>query len=319
MGLTRCCRALLSAPLYHSAPSVFAQQALQLCELFVLMPRFDAEQTLALIERHRVDTVYLVPIMYTRLLNLPLETRAQYDLSSLRFIASTGAPCAPEVKRAMIAWLGPIVHETYASSEAGMITAIDAEEALARPGSAGRPVEDATIRILREDGTPCATGEIGLIYVRQPAYPDFTYNHQPEARAAIERDGHISLGDMGYLDDAGYLFVCDRASDMVISGGVNLYPAEIEHSLMQQAGIVDCAVFGIPDREYGERLHALIQLAPDTRLSQGEVIEQLRGKIAGFKIPRSLEFVDILPRDGNGKIARRRLRAPYWEASGRNI
>jgi long-chain acyl-CoA synthetase len=319
MGLTRGCRALLSGPLYHSAPSVFAQQALQLCEMFVLMPRFDAEQTLSLIERHRVDTVYLVPIMYTRLLNLPAETRARYDLSSLRFIASTGAPCAPEVKRAMIAWLGPIVHETYASSEAGMITAIGAEEALARPGSAGRPVGDATIRIMREDGTPCATGEIGLIYVRQPAYPDFTYNHQPEARAAIEREGHISLGDMGYLDEEDYLFVCDRASDMVISGGVNLYPAEIEHTLMRQPGIVDCAVFGIPDAEFGERLHALIQLAPDTKLSHSEVIEQLRGHIAGFKIPRSMEFVDTLPRDANGKIAKRRLRAPYWEAAGRRI
>jgi long-chain acyl-CoA synthetase len=319
MGLVSGCRALMPAPLYHSAPSVFAQNALQLCESFVLMPRFDAEETLALIEQHRINTIYLVPVMYSRLLTLPAATRALYDLSSLRYVASTGAPCAPDVKRAMIDWFGPIVHETYASSEAGMITVISAEEASARPGSAGRPAGKASIRIMTEDGELCPTGQIGLIYVRQPAYPDFTYNKQPQARAAIERDGHITLGDMGYLDEDGYLFVCDRASDMVISGGVNVYPAEIEHVLMRQVEVLDCAVFGIPDVEFGERLHALIQLAPGALLSEHDLIARLRGEIAGFKIPRSIEFVENLRRDANGKLAKRHLRAPYWEAAGRRI
>ena len=319
MGLAPGCRALMPAPLYHSAPSLFTQHALQVADRVVLMERFDAEQTLVLIERHRIDTIYLVPVMYARLLALPEEIRSRYDLSSLRFVASTGAPCAPEVKRAIIAWFGPIAHETYASSESGMITIIGADEALARPGSAGRPAGEASIRILHEDGRPCATGEVGLIYVRQPAYPDFTYNNQPEARAAMERDGHITLGDMGYLDAEGYLYVCDRASDMVISGGVNLYPVETENALMHQPGVVDCAVFGIPDAEYGERLHALIQLAPGTERSAEDVIAALRGQIAGFKIPRSIAFVASLPRDANGKLAKRHLRAPYWQAAGRRI
>jgi acyl-CoA synthetase (AMP-forming)/AMP-acid ligase II len=168
-----------------------------------------------------------------RLIRLPDETWKKYDLSSLRFVASTGAPCAPEVKRAIIARLGPVVHETYASTEAGLITLATSADALARPGTAGRPAGGAELRILAEDGRACAPGEIGVIYARQPAYPDFTYQNAPEARRAIDRDGLITLGDMGYLDRDGYLFVCDRAADMVISGGVNIYPAEIEHALLR--------------------------------------------------------------------------------------
>lgn len=319
MGLAPGGRALMPAPLYHSAPSVFTQNALQLCNLFVLMPRFDAEQTLALIERHRIDTIYLVPIMYSRLLALPAATRARYDVSSLRFVASTGAPCAPEVKRAIIEWFGPVVYETYASSEAGMITVASPDEALRRPGTAGLPVGPASIRILAEDGAPCPPGIVGQIYVHQPAYPDFTYNNLPGARAAIERDGYVTLGDMGYLDADGYLFVSDRASDMVISGGVNIYPVEIEHALRSLPEVADCAVFGVPDAEYGERLHAVLQLAPGPDLTAEDVIQRLRGQLAGFKIPRSISFMETLPRDANGKLAKRHLRAPFWAAAGRQI
>jgi long-chain acyl-CoA synthetase len=319
MGLAPGGRALMPAPLYHSAPSVFAQNALQLCDLFVLMPRFDAEQTLALIERHRIDTIYLVPIMYSRLLALPAATRARYDVSSLRFVASTGAPCAPQVKQAIIDWFGPVVYETYASSEAGMVTVANPDEALQRPGTAGRPVGPASIRILAEDGASCPPGVVGQIYVHQPAYPDFTYNNLPGARAAIEWDGYVTLGDMGYLDADGYLFVSDRASDMVISGGVNIYPAEVEHALRSLPEIADCAVFGVPDAEYGERLHAVLQCAPGTHVAAEAVIQRLRGQLAGFKIPRSISFMDALPRDANGKLAKRHLRAPFWAAAGRQI
>ncbi|MGE8639851.1 MAG: AMP-binding protein, partial [Achromobacter sp.] len=231
-GLRQGSRALLPAPIYHSAPSVFAQVALRVCDTLVLTRRFDPIEVLRLIEQHRIDTIYLVPIMYVRLLKLDASTRASFDLSSLRFVASTGAPCAPELKRAMIDWLGPVVHETYASSEAGMVTAIDSHEALAKPGSAGRPIGPAQVRIYAEDGSVCAPGQVGRIYVRQPAYADFTYRNHPEARQAVERDGLIGLGDLGYVDEDGYLFVCDRESDLVISGGVNIYPAEIEHHLM---------------------------------------------------------------------------------------
>lgn len=319
MGLAAGGRALMPAPLYHSAPSAFTQSALQLCDIVVLMPHFDPEQTLALIARHRIDTIYLVPIMYSRLLALPMQTRARYDLSSLRFVASTGAPCAPHVKQAIIDWFGPVVYETYASSEAGAVTVAGPDDALGRPGTAGRPAGAASIRILAEDGAACPTGTVGTIYVRQPAYANFEYNNLPGARAAIERDGHISLGDMGHLDAEGYLFVSDRASDMVISGGVNIYPVEIEHALLGLPEIADCAVFGVPNDEYGELLHAVLQLAPGTHLSAEATIQRLRGQLAGFKIPRSISFMDTLPRDANGKLAKRHLRAPFWEAAGRKI
>ena len=318
-GLRPGSRALLPAPIYHSAPSVFAQVALRVCDTLVLTRRFDAVEVLRLIEQHRIDTIYLVPIMYVRLLKLDAQTRASFDLSSLRFVASTGAPCAPELKRAMIDWLGPVVHETYASSEAGMVTAIDSHEALAKPGSAGRPIGPAQVRIYAEDGSVCAPGQVGRIYVRQPAYADFTYRNHPEARRAVERDGLIGLGDLGYVDEDGYLFVCDRESDLVISGGVNIYPAEIEHHLMQYPGVADCAVFGVPDPEFGERLLGLVQPAPGAALDLEDAMTWLTSRIARYKVPRGLEMRQALPRDDNGKIAKRRLRAEFWEGHARKV
>jgi long-chain acyl-CoA synthetase len=318
-GLRQGSRALLPAPIYHSAPSVFAQVALRVCDTLVLTRRFDAVEVLRLIEQHRIDTIYLVPIMYVRLLKLDAQTRASFDLSSLRFVASTGAPCAPELKRAMIDWLGPVVHETYASSEAGMVTAIDSHEALAKPGSAGRPIGPAQVRIYAEDGSVCAPGQVGRIYVRQPAYADFTYRNHPEARQAVERDGLIGLGDLGYVDEDGYLFVCDRESDLVISGGVNIYPAEIEHHLMQYPGVADCAVFGVPDPEFGERLLGLVQPAPGAVLDLEDAMAWLTSRIARYKVPRGLEMRQALPRDDNGKIAKRRLRAEFWEGHARKV
>jgi long-chain acyl-CoA synthetase len=308
-GIEDGCRTLLSAPLYHSAPASIAQNTLVYGELLVLAPRFDAEETLALIERHRCDVAYLTPTMYVRLIRLPDETWRKYDLSSLRFVASTGAPCAPEVKRAIIARLGPVVHETYASTEAGLITLATSADALARPGTAGRPAGDAELEIIGEDGRACGPREIGVIYARQPAYADFTYQNAPQARRAIERDGLITLGDMGYLDEDGYLFVCDRAADMVISGGVNIYPAEIEHALLRVDGVLDCAVVGLPDPEYGERLHAVVQPEGGAILDPEALRAQLRSVLAGFKIPRTFTFTGALPRDDNGKVAKRRLKA----------
>ncbi|MBC9904549.1 AMP-binding protein [Achromobacter xylosoxidans] len=318
-GLRPGSRALLPAPIYHSAPSVFAQVALRVCETFVLTDRFDPVEVLRLIEAHRIDTVYLVPIMYVRLLRLDAATRAAHDLSSLRFVASTGAPCAPEIKRAMIEWLGPVIHETYASSEAGMVTVIDSHEALARPGSAGRPIGGAQVRIYAEDGSPCAAGQVGRIHVRQPAYADFTYRNNPQARADVEKDGLIGLGDLGYLDADGYLYVCDRESDLVISGGVNIYPAEVEHQLMQYPGVADCAVFGVPDDEYGERLMALVQPAAGASPDPGTLTQWLGERIARYKVPRELQLRSELPRDDNGKIAKRRLRAEFWAGRQRQV
>ncbi|MGO4305151.1 acyl-CoA synthetase [Cupriavidus sp. RAF12] len=319
IGIVPGCRALMSAPLYHSAPGVFIQNALQMAERLVLTPRFDAEQVLALVERHRIDVLYLVPIMYVRLLKLPPEVRARYDLSSIRFVASTGSPCSPEVKRAMLDWLGPVIHETYASSEAGMITVATPADAAERPGTAGRPVDAASLRILDEAGNPCAQGDVGLIYVRQPAYPDFTYLNNDVARRTIDRDGLVTLGDMGYVDADGYLFICDRASDMVISGGVNIYPAEIEHELVRYPGVADCVVFGVPDDEYGERLHGVVQPVQGVTIEPAAVIDWLKGRLSGFKVPRTIEVTAQLPRDETGKLAKRRLRDQHWAGRQRRV
>jgi len=313
-------RALLPGPLYHSAPNLYATQTLLLEDaLLVLEPRFDPERTLALIERHRLSHAYLVPTMFVRMLKLPQQTKRRYDLSSLRFVATTGSPCAPAVKRAMIEWWGPVLHECYASSEAGVITSIDSHEALRKPGSAGRPVGVGALKILDQQGRELPPGEIGLIYARQPAYPDFSYNNNPAARAALERDSLWTLGDMGYVDQDGYLFICDRASDMVISGGVNIYPAEIEAALHGMPGVHDCAVFGVPSEEFGEALAAAVQPEPGASLDAESVRAWLTQRIASYKVPRVVEFRDALPREDSGKIFKRKLREPYWEKAGRRI
>jgi long-chain acyl-CoA synthetase len=319
LGIEPGMRALVSAPLYHSAPNLYGLQALLAGELLVLEPRFDPERTLALIERYRLTNVYLVPTMYVRLLKLAPEVRRRYDISSVRFISSTGSPCPPEVKRAMIDWFGPVITETYASSETGHITFIDSHDWLKRPGSVGRPLGNGVVKILDDEGRELPSGEIGLIYCRQPAYPDFTYTNNAEARSAIEREGLWGVGDMGYLDADGYLYVADRKSDMVISGGVNIYPAEIEAVLMSMPGVADCAVFGIPDPEFGEALAAAIQVKPEKNLSGNDVQDYLRSRIAGYKVPRIVTFHDSLPREDSGKIFKRLLREPYWRQAGRRI
>lgn len=319
LGVEPGMRALVSAPLYHSAPNLYAMQALLHGSLLVVEPRFEAERTLALIERHRLTNVYLVPTMYVRLLRLPPETRKRYDLSSLRFISSTGSPCPPDVKRAMIDWLGPIISETYAASELGHVTFIGSRDWLERPGSVGRPLGQGVVKILDDRGHELPPGEIGLIYCRQPAYPDFTYTNDPAARRALERDGLWCVGDMGYLDADGYLYVADRRSDMVISGGVNIYPAEIEAVLMTMAGVADCAVFGIPDAEFGEALAAAVQLRPGEKSDANGIQAFLRERIAGYKVPRVVTFHEALPREDSGKIFKRLLRAPYWAGAGRRI
>jgi len=319
LGIEPGMRALHPAPLYHSAPSSYAVQATLHGALLVLEERFDAERALSLIERHRLTHAYLVPTMYVRLLRLPEEVKRRYDLSSMRFVASTGSPCPAQVKRAMIDWWGPVFNESYAASELGYVTSISSEEALRKPGAAGRPVGKASLRILDESGREVPRGEVGLIYARQPAYPDFTYNNNPDARREIERDGLLSLGDMGFVDEDGYLYVCDRASDMVICGGVNIYPAEIEAALILMPGVRDCAVFGIPDEEFGEALAAAVQIETGSFVQAEDVKRYLHERIANYKVPRVITFHEELPREESGKIFKRRLRAPYWEKSGRRI
>ena len=319
LGLDPAMRSLLSAPLYHSAPNLYALQVVLGGELLVLEPRFDAERTLALIQRHRLTHLYLVPTMYVRLLRLPADVRRRYDLSSVRFVSSTGSPCAPEVKRAMIEWWGPVINETYASSETGHITFIDSLDWLRHPGSVGRVHGNARLKILDDEGRERPPGEVGTIYVRQPAYPDFTYANNPAARAALERDGLWSVGDMGYVDREGYLYIADRRSDMVISGGVNIYPAEIEAALLGMPGVADCAVFGVPDAEFGEALAAAVQPTPGASLASHEIQSFLKGRIADYKVPKLIAFHEALPREDSGKIFKRLRREPYWRGAGRKI
>jgi long-chain acyl-CoA synthetase len=219
----------------------------------------------------------------------------------------------------MIEWWGPIIHETYASSETGFITVCTAEDALRKPGTAGRLLPHAAAKIFDDDGRELPQGQPGVVYCRQSSYSDFTYANNDAARRAIERDGLIGVGDIGYFDEEGYLFICDRKVDMVISGGVNIYPAEIEATLITMDGVADCAVFGIPDPEFGEALAAHVQPQPGAAVEAGAVRRFLRERLADYKVPRVVELTDELPREESGKIFKRRLREPYWRSAGRSI
>jgi long-chain acyl-CoA synthetase len=312
-------RTVMVAPLYHSAPASYGLFSLLMGELAVIRARLDAEALLADIAHHAISHLYLVPTHLVRLLRLPEEVKRRYDLRSVKFVACTGSPCPPEVKRAMIDWWGPVINEGYASSEAGFITMCSSQEALARPGTVGRVLPRAEARILDEDGCELPPLMPGTIYCRNGNYTNFTYVNNDAARRAIERDGLITVGDVGYFDSDGYLYICDRKADMVISGGVNIYPAEIEAALVALAGVVDCAVFGIPDAEFGEALAAHVQLQPGTSLSREMVQTHLRARLADYKVPRVIEFAPELPREESGKIFKRKLREPYWRAAGRQI
>lgn len=319
LGIEPGMRALVSAPLYHSAPASYVMQALlKDAELWV-EPRFDAEHTLRLIATHRLTHAYLVPTMFRRLLRLPPEVRARYDTSSMRFVACTGAPFPPQVKREMIDWWGPVIHEAYAASELGWITHIDSFDAIRKPGSVGRAVPGTVLKVLSDTGEELPIGSVGLIHARQEAVPDFTYSNNDRARRELERDGLWTLRDVGFLDDEGFLYVVDRQSDMVISGGVNIYPAEIEAVLATFTGVADCAVFGVPDEEFGEALLAAVQPQPGVDLVPAEMQAYLRERLAGYKVPRTIVFHDQMPREDTGKIFKRKLREPYWAGQVRRI
>jgi long-chain acyl-CoA synthetase len=310
-------RALLNAPWYHSAPNGYALGIVQENGTLYVEERFDAERTLQLIHEYRLTHAYLVPTMYVRMLALPHEIKAKYDLGSMRFVSSTGSPCPPEVKRAMIGWWGPVIHECYGASELGYMTLLTSEQALRKPGSAGPAMPGVTLKILDDDGRELPRNVPGLIYIDQPATPDFSYVGHAESRARMEVGGLKTMGDVGYLDDEGFLFIVDRQADMVISGGVNIYPVEIETLLHGMPGVADCAVFGIPDDEFGEALAAAVQPADGAALTADGVRAWLHERIAGYKVPRIVSFHDQLPREDTGKIFKRKLREPYW--AGRTL
>lgn len=317
-GIAPGMRALVGGPMYHASPNAYIRQALQQAEALVLQSKFDPEATLAAIQKHRLSHAVMVPTMFVRLLKLPEEVRRRYDLSSLQWVLHTGAPCAAEVKKALLDWWGPVIYETYGGTEVGIVTLSTPQDWLDHPGSAGRLAPGARIVIYGEDGQPVAPGQTGEIFMRNDLYSDFTYLGDEAKRRAAERDGMVSLGDVGYLKD-DRLYLCDRRSDMVISAGVNIYPAEIESVLVQCPGVRDCAVFGIPDEEFGESLAAAVELQPGAPLTVESVRDYLVQRLAKYKVPARIEFHPQLPREESGKIFKRRLRDPYWQGAGRKI
>jgi len=306
-------RAYCACPLCHGTGTSFVRLALREADCLIVQSHFDPEHLLASIEREQVTHVVAVPTAFVRLLKLPESVRNRYDVSTLRYVVHTGAPCPPEIKKEMIGWFGPVISEVYGSTEVGPLTLCSSRDSLGRPGTVGRAMAGAIIRILDSCGQECEPGERGEICGRNSAIPEFDYMNLPGARRALDRGGLIATGDIGYLDEDGYLFLSDRRDDMVISGGVNVYPAEVERVLITMPEVVDCAVFGIPDADYGESLAAAVVRAPGATLTEGSIREYLKARLANYKVPRTVLFDDRLPREESGKISKRKLRARYFQ------
>ena len=303
---------LSPAPLYHSAPLVYSMSMHRLGATVVVMERFDPARCLALIERHRVTHAQFVPTMFVRMLRLPAEEREQYDVSSLQFAIHAAAPCPVAVKRQMLEWWGPIIHEYYAGTEDIGSSFIGPEEWLAHPGSVGRPLDEC--HILDENGNELPPGEAGVVWFAGGR--PFEYHNDPAKTASITNDrGWRTLGDIGRLDQDGYLYLTDRQAHMIISGGVNIYPQEAENVLAGHPAVVDVAVIGVPDPEMGEAVRAVVQATDPSAAGpqlEAELLDLCRAELATYKCPRQVDFVDELPRDPNGKLYKRLLRERYW-------
>jgi len=304
---------LCPAPLYHAAPIAWSMGAQRLGSTVVVMERFDPQQALGLIERYRVTHAQFVPTMFVRMLKLSPEARAGNDLASLRAAVHAAAPCPVEVKQEMMRWWGPRIYEYYSSTEGVGATFIGPEEWLAHPGSVGRSIY-GTPHVVDDDGNELPTGEIGTVYFEGST--PFEYHNDPEKTAStFDRHGWGSVGDMGYLDGEGYLYLTDRKTFMIISGGVNIYPQEIENLLITHPKVLDVAVIGVPNPDLGEEVRAVIQ--PVDWVEAGDELEEelaqmCRAHLAGFKCPRSFDFDPELPRQENGKLYKRLLRDRYW-------
>jgi acyl-CoA synthetase (AMP-forming)/AMP-acid ligase II len=312
-------RVLLVGPWYHSAQLFFALLALLQGSRLVVHRRFDPTATLATIDAHRITAVHLVPTQFVRLLRLDPAVRAAFSGSSLRRVWHGGGRCAADVKRRMIEWWGPVFWEYYAATEGGVVTLIDSADWLRRPGSVGRAVPPNEVLVVDDAGTPLPPGHPGRVFVRRAKGGTFTYHNAPDkTRAAHLEPGVFTYGELGYLDADGYLFLTGRAQDMVVSGGVNVYPAEVEVVLLTHPAVRDAAVVGIPDDEYGERVVAVIELDPDRPPSQVDGLAELldrhcRRTLAGFKVPRGYRVVAELPRDATGKLRKDAVRDAYTD------
>ncbi|MGV0052282.1 acyl-CoA synthetase [Mycobacterium colombiense] len=303
---------LSPAPLYHAAGVNYTMAVHRVGAASILMRKFDAETVLRLIQTHRVTHAQFVPTMFVRMLKLPAAVRERYDVSSLRCVIHAAAPCPVDVKHRMMEWFGPIIHEYYGGTEGFAGTTIGPQEWLAHPGSVGIPT--APVHVVGEDGRELPVGESGELYFE--GGPNFEYFKDPAKTASVYNDrGWRSLGDMGYVDSDGFLYLTDRSTFTIVSGGVNIYPQEAENLLVMHPKLLDAAVFGVPNDEFGEEVKAVVQPAdgvvPGPELA-AELIEYCRSRLAGYKCPRSIEF-DSLPRDSNGKLYKRRIRDRYWQ------
>lgn len=310
---------LCTGPLYHAAPLAFSLLApLAFGVGVVLMDQWTPEGCLRLIETRRITHSHMVPTMFHRLLALPEDVRNSFDVTTLRFVVHGAAPCPVTVKRRLIEWLGPVVVEYYGATE-GLATFVDSEGWLARPGTVGRPITEGLVMVADEQGTPLVPGQIGLVYLRAVGQARFEYFGDEARTAEAFRGEYFTLGDVGYLDDEGFLFLTDRSSNLIISGGVNIYPAEVDAVILDHPAVADVAVIGIPNDEWGEEVKAVVEpvggVEPSEELAE-EIIQLCQEHLAHFKCPRTVDFVDSLPREDTGKIYKRLLRDRYRRQSG---
>jgi long-chain acyl-CoA synthetase len=310
---------LVTTPMYHSGPLTYADGASLLGADLVLLDRFEPETVLRTIEEHRVSSTFMVPTQFVRLMRLPGEVRERHDLSSLQLVVHGSAPVAPEVKRAMIDWLGPVLFEFYGGTEGGGVS-IDSHDWLTHPGSVGRPRVGLQVEVRDDAGAAEPAGVEGQVWFHDGRA--FEYKDDADKTAEAVRDGWFTIGDIGYLDDEGYLYLCDRRADVVVSGGVNVYPAQVEAALLAHRAVVDCCVVGVPDDEWGESLTAVVTAAPGhepgAELTE-ELLAHCRRSLAGYQVPRHIDFDEELPRTETGKLARRVVRERYWAGRSRRI
>ncbi|BBX45601.1 acyl-CoA synthetase [Mycobacterium cookii] len=309
---------LSPAPMYHAAGVNYTMAVNRVGAAAIIMPKFDAEAVLRLIETYRVTHAQFVPTMFVRMLKLPEAVRRRYDVSSLECVIHAAAPCPVDVKQQMMDWFGPIIHEYYGGTEGFAGTTIGPREWLAHPGSVGIPM--SPVHVVGEDGEEVPVGQTGELFFE--GGPKFEYFKDPDKTASVSNHrGWRSLGDMGYVDEDGYLYLTDRSTFMIVSGGVNIYPQEAENLLTMHPKLVDAAVFGVPNDEFGEEVKAVVEpvdgiaTGPDL---EAELIEYCRTHLAGYKCPRTIEF-DTLPRDPNGKLYKRRIRERYWQGRASRI
>ncbi len=312
---------LVSAGMHHGGCQGFYLGALNVGQSVAILGKFDPEATLDAIDRHGVTTAYMVPTQFVRLLRLPQSVKDRYDVSSLEVVVHSAAPCPLEVKKQMMEWWGPVIWETYGGME-GAATIAKPYRWLEKPGTVGRSVAGMKVRILGEDGNELPRGEVGEVYLESERGATFAYKDDPELTASVSRGKAFTLGDIGVMDEDGYLFIRDRAKDMIISGGVNIYPAEVEGVLSEHSAVGDVAVIGVPDIEWGEQVKAVVETVDGVRPSEelaAELIGFCQQRLARDKCPRSVDFRDRLPRTDGGKLYKRLLRDEYWATAERRV